>query len=469
MKKVFLTVALALTVAFPFSAYAEFADMGEKSDEMREAVTILNENGYIKGKSDTEFDPDGTITRAEFAAVTLRMMNYMGEMRPYYLKDVSKKLWYYYVAGSAAETGIMAGFDDGTFRGDEPINRVQALTIISRLLADRAAISPSGAVLNYEDSYPDWAKDNICIAVNGGVIGSEGYLGAEDYISRGEAATLLARLYNRIKDTGLVPYTGSYETKKPPITIVIDAGHGVDSWKLSDEERFSEGWIWNENKHQWGEWRHWKSNTVWQDCWGTGCSGRVTPGGSCWYKMENGDRGTTETTINLNNAKSAASYLEQLGYDVRMTRSNNNSNPSMTKRLIYCYPNNDTSAVPDADLFVCLHSNAGGGKGSAYIELSGKYDQEGIPEDYAYIGNTLGKYINDEIAAQTSMSVHGSGKIVGEPELILFCKCPIPIAYMEIGFFDNQNDMYILNSEYDAIGKAIADGIDKYCIDAGIK
>ncbi len=468
MKKIILAAALALAVSVPFAAHAEFADMSGCDEEMRTAVTLLTENGYVKGRSDSEFEPDGIITRAEFAAVMLRMMNYMGEVRPYYLKDVPKKAWYYYVAGSAAETGIMSGFEDGTFRGDEPIKKVQALVIISRILTDRSGITAADCELNYDDAYPEWAKDSICIAVNGGIIGSEGSLGAESDLTRGEAARLTARLFNKIENTGLTPYTGSYEMKKPPVTIVIDAGHGADSWKLSDDERRAEGWLWNEDKGQWGEWRHWKSHTTWQDCCGSGCSGRVTPGGSCWYRMENGDRGDKETVINMNNAKSAAEYLEKLGYDVRLSRSNNTQNPSMTKRLIYCYPNNDISAVPDADLFVCLHSNAGGGRGSAYIELSGTYDQAGIPKDYTYIGNTLGKYINDEIAAQTSMSVHGSGKIEGEPQLVLFCKCPVPIAYMEIGFFDNSNDLYILNTEYDAIGKAIADGIDKYCKDAGI-
>ena len=118
--------------------------------------------------------------------------------------------------------------------------------------------------------------------------------------------------------------------------------------------------------------------------------------------------------------------------------------------------------VPDADFLVCVHSNAGGGKGSAYIELAGSYDQEGIPEDYAYIGNTLGKYINDEIISTTPMQQYGGGVISGMPNLILFCKSPVPVAYLEIGFYDNQNDLSILNSEYDAIGKAIAVGIDKF-------
>lgn len=243
--------------------------------------------------------------------------------------------------------------------------------------------------------------------------------------------------------------------------IVLDAGHGKLSGNMTDEEKAADGWLYNASKGGWGEWRHWKSNAVWQDCEGYGCSGRAPSGGGCWYPIGNGDR-STEPEITLRNTYAAAQYLEEMGYEVRMTRTSNEQNPSMTKRLIYCYPNNDTSAQPDADLFVCIHSNAGGGRGSAYIELSGVYDQAGIDADYAYSGNRAGKLINDEIVNSTSLSAYSGGRYSALPELVLFCKSPVPIAYLEIGFFDNMSDLSILNSEYDQIGKAIANGIDKY-------
>lgn len=461
MKKIMLLLAAIIILVQP-AVFADFSDMGEKSDEMRSAVQLLTEKNYANGKSDTEFDPDSAVTRAEFAAIVLRMLDYMGENRPYYLKDVSKRAWYYYVAGSAAETGIMSGFEDGTFRGDEVISRVQTVVIAARILQDKINADGGDYQLEFTDEVPGWAEEYIRIAAKEGIIDNREIFGAENGVTRGEAAVMLARVYEKIKDTLFTEkYSGDYENKTPPITIVLDAGHGGESWRMSDEEKFAEGWLWNDENGQWGEWRHWKSHTTWQDCFGGGCYDR---GSGCWYRMENGDR-ETEPEINLKNVQSAAKYLEAMGYEVRLTRNNNNSNPSMTKRLIYCYPNNDVSAVPDADLFVCVHSNAGGGRGSAYIELSGVYDQAGIPEDYAYIGNTLGKYINEEITSQTSMPIHGSGKISGLPDLILFCKSPVPIAYLEIGFFDSGSDLSILNSEYDAIGKAIADGINKYCND----
>ncbi len=45
------------------------------------------------------------------------------------------------------------------------------------------------------------------------------------------------------------------------------------------------------------------------------------------------------------------------------------------------------------------------------------------------------------------------------PYLILFNKSPVPIVYLEIGFYDNTDDLEILNTYSDEIGRAIAEGI----------
>lgn len=243
--------------------------------------------------------------------------------------------------------------------------------------------------------------------------------------------------------------------------IVLDPGHGVSSFSMSESEKEADGWIYNSSKGGWGEWRHWKSGIFGQDCNGSGCTGRAPSGGGCWYPMVNGDR-STEPDINLNNALAAKKYLEQMGYTVRMARGASD-NPSMTKRLQYCYPDGDMTKAPDADAYICIHSNAGGGKGSCYISLSGLYDQAGIAPDYIQQGNALGKAINDRIVSDTSLSSAGSGgRYDGYPTLVLFCKSQITIAYMEIGFFDNAGDLSILQNESDAIGKAIANGINDY-------
>ena len=252
------------------------------------------------------------------------------------------------------------------------------------------------------------------------------------------------------------------QTPKKQI-VVLDPGHGKDSGNMSEEDKSADGWVLSTEKGGWGEWRHWKSGTVWDDCRGSGCSGRHPDGGSCWYPIENGDRDIVPE-LNLNNTLNAKIYLEDMGYEVRLTRNSNDENPSMTKRLTYCYSGGDTSTEPDADVFVCIHSNAGGGQGSAYMALSGVYDQSGVlaPAEYISESNILGQLINNQIVSDTQLSAFVDGRYEGFPTAVLFCKSPVPIAYLEIGFFDNASDLEVLTNDSETIGRAIAVGVDNY-------
>jgi len=242
--------------------------------------------------------------------------------------------------------------------------------------------------------------------------------------------------------------------------IVLDPGHGKSSLLMNDSEKTSEGYV--QNGSQWGEWRHWKDGTYGDSCQESGCTGS---GSSCWYSIGAGDR-DTEPTLNLNNANAAKKYLEQMGYEVRMTRTSNEQNPSFTKRAAYCFNStgdiNNTSQTPDAELYVCIHSNAlnGSATGTAYMHAGGSYKQSYIPSDYAERCNKAGELINNKVAEATGLE--NDGAINGQEWLIAFNKNPVPTAYLEIGFYDNSSDLAILQSKSDAIGKAIAEGIHEY-------
>lgn len=236
--------------------------------------------------------------------------------------------------------------------------------------------------------------------------------------------------------------------------IVLDPGHGKSSQVMSKDEKINAGYEYYNGS--WGEWRHFKNGTWNNDCKNSGCVKDHT----CWYSMTNGDR-SIEPTVNLNNAIAAKKYLEQMGYVVRMTRTSNDENPSFTQRAANAFKDKNTSVMPDAKCIVCIHSNAGGGRGSAYISMTdGNYKQKYIPSDYIAKSHDLASKINSRIANETSLSA--INPIGGESYLILFHKSPVPVAYMEIGFFDNANDKAILDAESDKIGKAIAEGVNDW-------
>ncbi len=268
-------------------------------------------------------------------------------------------------------------------------------------------------------------------------------------------------LYPNGTSSGASSVTEQSETTSTSVSkkiIVLDAGHGKSSSQMSQQEKENEGYVYNDSKGNWGEWRHYKTGTFGEDCNGSGCTGLSPENGSCWYSMGSGDR-DTEPEINLKNAEAAKKYLEEMGYEVRMTRTTNDQNPSMNKRVSYCFKNNDTTTSPDAAAYICIHSNAGGGSGTSYISLSAKYTQRFIGGDYISSSNEMGKTINDKVAEYSGLK---NASPINTPYLILFNKCPVPIAYMEIGFYDNSSDLETINEKSDEIGKAIAEGVDEY-------
>lgn len=242
--------------------------------------------------------------------------------------------------------------------------------------------------------------------------------------------------------------------------IVLDPGHGGSLVSMTGSQLSANGFVQNSNG-EWGEWRHWKTGTYGQECQGSGCSGRCDGNSSEWYSATTGER-NTEPDINLANALAAKKYLEEMGYTVRMTRTDNSTHPSFSQRSTYCFPNRDTSKEPDADLYVCIHSNASNGsaRGTSYIATNGTYTQKYIPSDYVGKSNTAGQLINDKVAEATGLK--NNGAISSMPNLIAFHKNPCPTAYLEIGFFDNAQDLGILNSKADDIGRAIANGVNEY-------
>ncbi|HCT64381.1 MAG TPA: hypothetical protein DIC60_03770 [Lachnospiraceae bacterium] len=91
---------------------------------------------YIaQGKNEDEFDPDTTITRAEFTALLVRALglknNTKGQM-PF--EDIKNDSWYTSEMGSAFKAGIISKVDGVSFRPDINITREEMVALIMRAL-----------------------------------------------------------------------------------------------------------------------------------------------------------------------------------------------------------------------------------------------------------------------------------------------------------------------------------------------
>ncbi len=125
---------------------------------------------WLRGYTDGSFQPEKSITRAEFTAIAMRFceLDKQGD-NPF--MDVEPGKWYYDDVVGSAKYGWIYGYEDGTFRPEHNISRTEVTYIVNRMLlreADTAFIAANPAELA---SFPDlpssyWGYDSIMEATN---------------------------------------------------------------------------------------------------------------------------------------------------------------------------------------------------------------------------------------------------------------------------------------------------------------
>ena len=96
------------------------------------AISTMAKLGIVKGRRADRFDPDASITRAEFAAICARFNTKPVENSGSF-SDISGH-WAEKEIERAAAFGWISGYPDGTFRPDARITRAEAMTMINRVL-----------------------------------------------------------------------------------------------------------------------------------------------------------------------------------------------------------------------------------------------------------------------------------------------------------------------------------------------
>ena len=134
----------------------EFSDVSD-GQWHNKAVSTMAKLGIVKGRRADRFDPNASITRAEFAAICARFSTRTVENSGSF-SDISGH-WAENEIERAAAFGWISGYPDGTFRPDARITRAEAMTMINRVLC-RMPQSESDlldSMVTWSDNKPsDW-------------------------------------------------------------------------------------------------------------------------------------------------------------------------------------------------------------------------------------------------------------------------------------------------------------------------
>ena len=114
-----------------FTSENSFRDVNS-SMWYNKAVSSMAAGGYIQGYADGTFGANKPITRAEFVCLAARFATKTTGFASY--TDVDNGHWAARSIAICASNGWVQGYEDGTFRPDQPITRAEAMTIINRML-----------------------------------------------------------------------------------------------------------------------------------------------------------------------------------------------------------------------------------------------------------------------------------------------------------------------------------------------
>ena len=133
-------------------------------------IGYMQQFGIITGYSDGSFRPDAPVTRAEFAAIASRFEKLTQGSASF--TDVPDTHWAVKYINFAATRGWVTGYEDGTFKPEHSITRAEVAAVTCRLLersADQTYIrSHIGELRTFADVTEDhWAYWYAMEAANG--------------------------------------------------------------------------------------------------------------------------------------------------------------------------------------------------------------------------------------------------------------------------------------------------------------
>ncbi|NIK69490.1 Ig-like domain-containing protein [Paenibacillus sp. BK720] len=159
---------------------------------------------YILGFPDGKFKPSQKLTRAELAAIIARLLNGGSTTLKAEFKDVPSTQWASGYIRIVTDSGIFKGFADGTFRPNQPVTREELATVMVRYLKLETSmpITPQ-----FGDSEGRWSSSAIeALFRNGLTTGyPDGTFQPGKDIVRLEAVTLINRLLYRGPLTDVEP------------------------------------------------------------------------------------------------------------------------------------------------------------------------------------------------------------------------------------------------------------------------
>lgn len=184
--------------------WPEFTNVYGKESSSSDTVKVgpqLNRDdhvAYIMGYPDGTVQPKGEITRAEACTIFFRLLT--DSSRDYYFSktndytDVNAGDWFNNAISTLSNAGIVTGYNDGTFRPNQPITRGE----MAKIIVNFANLNKG--TKSFTDLSGHWSKTYVELAAGNGWIAGypDSSFRPDQKITRAETVTMINRVLERV-------------------------------------------------------------------------------------------------------------------------------------------------------------------------------------------------------------------------------------------------------------------------------
>lgn len=167
-----------------------------KEDPSHDSIytKVEDHKAYASGYPDGTIRPEQEITREEAAQLLFKVMGVENSEQKDSFTDVSSARWSYPAVSALSQHGVIFGYGDGTFRPEQEITRAEFVSMVSRWKP-----GVGSETVSFPDAAGHWAQNAIeNAASNGWIAGYEdGTFKPEQPITRAEAFAVLNRALGR--------------------------------------------------------------------------------------------------------------------------------------------------------------------------------------------------------------------------------------------------------------------------------
>lgn len=189
------------TIASSAKTFTDITNHWAKQD-----IELMASKKVVLGVTDTKFEPNRTITRAEFASLLVRALGLpTTSSKDVSFTDVQTNAWYATSASVASQAGLIKGEPNGRYNPNGMITRQEMAVMLSRAIQfvqkSEVAITNSPNSVAYKvaldrESIPQWSKLSIDAMLRRGIMdnNADGLFNPSNPVTRAEAVVSLKRM-----------------------------------------------------------------------------------------------------------------------------------------------------------------------------------------------------------------------------------------------------------------------------------